>query len=119
MDDNEEYEKLKRRIEVELNKEYKIKNIIKITLSYFKIQKRYLYIERKNDHIAYVKQIISYIGFSIYGIDYPLIANYIGYNHSSSVFTANNTLKYKMSIDAKVNIDLDNIRMLLAKCLKR
>lgn len=119
MDYEEEYKKLKTQVHFELNKKYRLRVIIDVVLDHLNLSKKYLYVDRKNDRIAYVKQMISYIGFSIYGIDYPLIAENIGYNHTSSVFTANNALKHKLTVDRQVNIDLDNIRMKLGLCLSR
>lgn len=117
MDYEEEYERFKIQVQFELNKKYRLKIIIDVVLEYFNLSKRYLHIDRKNDRIAYVKEMISYIGFSVYGISYQLIAESIGYNHRSSVFTANKTLKHKLSLSPQTNIDLDKIRMQLSKCL--
>lgn len=119
MDYDEEYKKLQIQVQFELNKKHRLKIIIDVVLEHFNLKKRYLFLNGQHRHIAYVKQMISYIGFTIYGIDYPLIAEHIGYNHTSSVFTANNALKHKLSTTPKVCQDVDKIRMRLSQCLRK
>lgn len=113
---NEEYQKLKKRIEYELNNEYRALKIAEIVIKYYGISRKIIIGDNSFAPVVFVRQMISYVACSIYGVPAILIAKQLNYKRAS-VYTAIDAIKDKLPGDRRIHSDLENIRAELAKVL--
>lgn len=113
---NEEYLKLKKRIEQELTSEFRVKLIIEIVIKYYGISRRRVFGSDKLAPIVLVRHMIIYIACSVYGIPRKLVVKNLKFA-ASNIRSANESLKEKLTSNSRIHSDLENIRAELAKVI--
>lgn len=112
---NDEYLKFRKCLEAQLHNEFRVRIIINTTLDYFGYSKRTVFDGGQSSHIVYIRHVVFYICYSIYGITAPFISKKVKFN-VDTVRYGNEQIREKLC-DLKVQTDINNIRAKLVKVL--
>lgn len=114
---NEEYLKLKKRIEIELTNEYRITQIVTSIINYYGIGRQRVLGDSQIQPVVLVRHMIVYVAYFIYGVPLALIAKHLNYKNTNSVWHAGKEMKLKIDESKRIHSDLEHIRLELVKVL--
>lgn len=114
---NEEYLKLKKRIETELINEYRATQIVTSIIEYYGIGRQRVLGDSQIQPVILVRHMIAYVSYFIYGIPLFVIAKHLKYKDANSAYHACNAMKLKIDGNKRVHSDLEHIRLELVKVL--
>ena len=107
-------EKLNKRIELELRAHFRIRTIIKVAIKYFKARRPHVIRNGRTALYVYIRQLICFIAYDIYGIKTAMIGKYL-HCTASGVRHSANVVKTNITSSNRLHSDIENIRAILNK----
>lgn len=113
--EKEQFLKFKKRLEIELRNEFRIRAIIRTVVAYCGINRRMVLGHSKIAPIVYVRYLIIYIASEIYGINRGVIAKHLRYKYKLN-YVVEKT-RERINSDTRMKSDVENLRSELSRLL--
>lgn len=110
-----DYLAFRKRLEIELQSEFRVRMIVKTVLDYYKYPKKYVFGPKATNNVAFIRYTIFYLCHSIYGIDCRFIGRMLKFSRQH-VWVGNERIREQLG-DLKINTDIHNLRQVLVKVL--
>lgn len=119
LSEEDQYIKFRRKIELELTKVYRVRVILKTVVKYYGMSRKLITSDSTLTPVVRIRYIIIYICCSIYGIDQPKVAKFLRYKTRGGFGKILNKMADEMRTNSRVNREVEEIRVILNKCLNQ